>query len=290
MDRVQRSFKDSVLLDELVRKEKIELHFYRENMVIGAGASASDIMRWDFSVMGAKSYVLQLSENVKRSLDYKLRNGERAGVAPVGYVNFRNDDGKNSIRPDEVDAPKVQRLFNLFALGGTSAHELTRYADKLGLRSRLGRKLQVTGVLSILRNPFYYGEMLAKGKLRAHVYPPLISKETFDACQRVLERSRCKPFKHGEKPFAYRGLIHCANTDKICPIEIKKQQFDYVVCWATEGQRRIYIPLEDIDNQICYILNSIEIPADIIEQIRVLLPKNRKSRLEIRKRDGLNRN
>ncbi len=282
VDRVQRSFKDSVLLDELVRKEKIELHFYRENMVIGVGASASDIMRWDFSVMGAKSYVLQLSENVKRSLDYKIKNGERPGCAPTGYVNYRNEDGKNSIRPDEIDAPKVQRLFNLFALGGTSAHELTRYADKLGLRSRLGRKLQVTGVLSILRNPFYYGEMLAKGKLRAHVYPPLISKETFDACQRVLERSRCKPFKHGEKPFAYRGLIHCANTDKICPIEIKKQQFDYVVCWAAEGQRRIYIPLEDIDNQICYILNSIEIPADIIEQIRVHLAASKKQEVAFR--------
>lgn len=282
VDRVQRSFKDSVLLDDLVRKEKIELHFYRENMVIGAGASASDIMRWDFSVMGAKSYVLQLSENVKRSLDYKLRNGERAGVAPVGYVNYKNEDGKNSIRPDEVDAPKVQRIFNLFALGGTSARELTRVADKIGLRSRMGRKLQVTGILSILRNPFYYGEMLAKGKLHVHVYQPLISKETFDACQRVLERSRCKPFKHGEKPFTYRGLIHCANTDKICPIDIKKQQFPYVVCWAADGQRRVYIPLKDIDEQICYILNSIEIPAGIIEQIRVHLAASKKQEVAFR--------
>ena len=282
VDRVQRSFKDSVLLDELVRKEKIELHFYRENMVIGAGASASDIMRWDFSVMGAKSYVLQLSENVKRSLDYKLRNGERAGVAPVGYVNFRNDDGKNSIRPDEVDAPKVQRIFNLYALGGTSARELTRVADKIGLRSRMGRKLQVSGILSILRNPFYYGEMLAKGRLHAHVYQPLISKDTFDACQRVLERSKCKPFKHGEKPFVYRGLIHCANTDKICPIEIKKQQFYYVVCFAADKQRRVYIPLEDIDDQICYILNSIEIPAELIEQIRAYMASSKKQEVAYR--------
>jgi len=76
VDRFQRSFKESVLIDELIRKEKIELHFYREAMVIGKGASSTDILRWDFSVMGAKSYVLNLSENVRRSLEYKRRNGE----------------------------------------------------------------------------------------------------------------------------------------------------------------------------------------------------------------------
>ena len=66
-DRFQRSFKESVLIDELIRKEQIELHFHREGMVIGKGASSSDILRWDFSVMGAKSYVLNLSENVRRA-------------------------------------------------------------------------------------------------------------------------------------------------------------------------------------------------------------------------------
>jgi DNA invertase Pin-like site-specific DNA recombinase len=69
VDRFQRSFKESVLIDELIRTEQVELHFYRENMVIGKGASSTDIMRWDFSVMGAKAYVLNLSENVRRSLD-----------------------------------------------------------------------------------------------------------------------------------------------------------------------------------------------------------------------------
>lgn len=30
VDRVQRSFKESVMLDDLIRQEKIELHFYRK--------------------------------------------------------------------------------------------------------------------------------------------------------------------------------------------------------------------------------------------------------------------
>jgi DNA invertase Pin-like site-specific DNA recombinase len=84
VDRFQRSFKESVLIDDLIRREQVELHFYREGMVIGKGASSTDIMRWDFSVMGAKSYVLNLSENVRRSLEYKRRNGEWGGKAPLG--------------------------------------------------------------------------------------------------------------------------------------------------------------------------------------------------------------
>lgn len=79
VDRVQRSFKDSVYLDELIRKEKIELHFFRENMIIGKDASASDHMGWDFSVLGAKSYVTQLSENVRRSIDYKIKKANGMG-------------------------------------------------------------------------------------------------------------------------------------------------------------------------------------------------------------------
>lgn len=45
VDRFQRSFKESVLIDELIRKEQVELHFHREGMVIGKGASSTDIMR-----------------------------------------------------------------------------------------------------------------------------------------------------------------------------------------------------------------------------------------------------
>src|ERR1700716_1959203 len=45
VDRFQRSFKKSVLIDERIRREQIELlHFYREAMVIGKNASSTDIL------------------------------------------------------------------------------------------------------------------------------------------------------------------------------------------------------------------------------------------------------
>lgn len=62
VDRLQRSFKESVVLDDLRKQGKIEIHFVRENLVLTASANSSQLLQWDMAVMFARSYVLQLSE------------------------------------------------------------------------------------------------------------------------------------------------------------------------------------------------------------------------------------
>lgn len=267
VDRIQRSFKESVMLDDLIRQEKIELHFYREGMVIGKRSSSTDIMRWDFSVMGAKAYVLQLSENVRRSIDYKVRNGEFAGAAPTGYENYIDEHGKHSIRLKEPDATKVKLLFERYSLGGVSIHQLAKYAEALDLRSRTGHKITNTSMTYILDNPFYYGEMVTKGKLQSHIYEPLITKEMWEQCHEIRLKGTTKPFRHGDIPFLYRGLFTCLNSGKTCPCEIKKKKFYYLVCYKEDGTR-LYIPEKDITEQISYILHGIKIPEDMIEDFK----------------------
>src|SRR3989344_1445070 len=63
IDRLQRSFKESVLLDDLRKKDKVEIHFLRENLVIS------------------------VTSNV--------------GKAPYGYNNISLDNGKKDIVADE---------------------------------------------------------------------------------------------------------------------------------------------------------------------------------------------
>ena len=281
VDRIQRSFKESVMLDDLIRQEKIELHFFREGMVIGKKSTSTDIMRWDFSVMGAKAYVLQLSENVRRSLDYKLRNGERAGVAPCGYENFVDADGKHSIRLKEPDATKLRRLFEMYSVGGTSAHQLARIADTWGLKSYSGKKLTATSIFHILGNPFYYGEMLSKGKLHRHIYTPLISKALWDKVQEQKAVQGSKPFKHGELPFLYRGIFTDYYRQIICPCEIKKQKFFYVVCYKGNGTR-LYIPEYEIDSQIISILNRLSIPGEMLQHFRQHIKDAKEAEVEFR--------
>ena len=219
VDRFQRSFKESVQVDELRRQGIVELHFVREGMIISSEASSSDILRWDFSVMSAKSYVLNLSDNVKRSLEYKRRNGEWGGKAPLGYKNIRDAENKSLLVHDSERAYLVRLLFEEYAAGASSiSGDLVRKARKWGLtnKTRKAGFLSASQIQHILMNPFYYGEMRIKGKLFPHKYQPLISRELFDRCETVrLGNGRATATRYSEKDFVFRGLIKCGTSGRV---------------------------------------------------------------------------
>ncbi len=238
VDRIQRSFKESISLNELIKKRKIELHFYREGMVINDKSRSTDIMRWDFSVMGAKSYVLQLSENVKRSVDYKLKKGEWIGEAPIGYINYRDETGKSQIIPDPNRAEIITTLFNQYSTGLHSLRTLTQLSKQMGLTGkRSGKIMSATNIHRMLINPFYYGEMLCKGQLYHHNYTPLISKELFDTCQNILHGRH--PNKQLKKQHAFQGLIKCGqcgcSITSDTKIKPSGKTFTYLFCSHYKG-------------------------------------------------------
>jgi site-specific DNA recombinase len=272
VDRFQRSFKESVLIDELIRKEKVELHFYRESMVIGKGASSTDILRWDFSVMGAKSYVLNLSENVRRSLEYKRRNGEWGGKAPLGYLNQRDLNNKSTLIHDPERAFLVRMLFEEYAKGALSiSGDLVRMARKWGLRNktRKGGTLSASQVQQILMNPFYYGEMRIKGKMYPHGYPPLISKELFDQCEQVrLGASRATATRYSEKPFVFRGLIKCATSRRTVTCDLKKGRHTYLICRnPAEPDKKLFIPERAVLDQVKAVFRTIQVPPKLLDAL-----------------------
>ncbi|MDR2902134.1 MAG: recombinase family protein [Lactobacillales bacterium] len=266
VDRVQRSFKESIKLNELCKSGKIELHFFREGMIINQTASSMDIMRWDFAVMSAKSYVLQLAENVKRSVDYKIKSGEWSGRAPIGYRNYRDSNNKSQIVIDEKTGPKIKKLFEIYSLGACSFKELAKEAEKMGLKSAKGNPLTYTFLHGTFQNPFYYGVMRVKGQLWPHKYEQLITKDLWEKCEAIRLGTNKKPYKYSEKPFVYRGLIKCANSGVICSTDQKKGQFNYIVCYDKDKKRK-YIKEEAIDGQIVRILDSIKIPENVLDEI-----------------------
>ena len=272
VDRFQRSFKESVLTDELIRKEQVELHFVRENMVLGKGASSSDIMRWDFSVMGAKSYVLNLSENVRRSLEFKRRNGEWGGKAPLGYLNIRDANNKSLLIPDPERAPLVRMLFEDYAKGTDSiSGDLVNKARTWGLRNKTkkGGLLSASQIQHILNNPFYFGVMRVKGDLQPHRYEPLISQELFDRCQAVSQgRTRATTAHYSEKPFVFRGLVKCAVSGRTVTSDIKKGRHTYLICRdPKDPARKLFIPEAEVLDQVKAVLRSIQVPKAVLEAL-----------------------
>jgi DNA invertase Pin-like site-specific DNA recombinase len=272
VDRFQRSFKESVLIDELIRREQVELHFYREGMVIGKGASSTDIMRWDFSVMGAKSYVLNLSENVRRSLEYKRRNGEWGGKAPLGYLNQRDASNKSQLVHDPERAYLVRMLFEEYAKGCYSiSGDLVNMARDWGLRNKTckGGLLSASQIQHILMNPFYYGQMRIKGELYPHGYPPLIGRDLFERCEEVrLASSRATATRYSEKPFIFRGLIKCAASERTVTCDLKKGRHVYLICRdPADPSKKMFVPEDEVLKQVLAVFRSIKVPEKLLDAL-----------------------
>ena len=288
VDRLQRGFKESVLLDEFRKQGKLEIHFIRENLVVHKDSNSSEIQRWDLAVFLAKSFVLQISDNVKRTYEYKIRHGEWIGKAPVGYINKTDDNGNKDITPDIARAHLVVRMFELYATGNYSIRTLAEEMKKLGLRTTLkNSKPLTTGMIHFtLQNPFYYGMMRVKNELYQHRYEPLISQELFDKVQQVRLGYHKKPFKYAGKPFVLRGLVKCADPQCGCTITAETHKgHNYYSCtnYKRLHPKKVYVREEDLLAPINEALKNIQLSDEKIQDITDNLKKSEKSKNEFHK-------
>ena len=259
VDRLQRSFKESVQLEELRKTGKIEIHFYRENLVVHKDSNSADLLRWDMAVMFARSYVLQLSDNVKRAFEQKRRNGEWTGRSPIGYQNIGEIKGNKDIIPDTKKAHLIRKMFELYATGNYSTLTIRTEILKEGLESSIGKPLALSMVDYILNNPFYYGEMLSKGKLYPHKYQPIISRELFDRCQNIRKSWSKKPFKYAAKPYIFRGLVRCVRCGCSMSPETAKGKFIYYSCTNAKKNicdKKVYIPEKNFLKPVYEVLKT----------------------------------
>jgi len=290
IDRLQRSFKESVMLDDLIKSGKLELHFYRENLVINKDSNSADIIRWDMGVMFARSYVLQLSDNVKRKQEGKIKRGEWIGKAPIGYINVYNDEKeRKDIIPDPTKAYFIVKIFEMYS-AGSSIRIVQKEMERLGLRgtTKKNKPLSCSMVYSILKNPFYYGMMrVKKGHLKGlypHKYQTLISKALFDKCQQVMASYHKKPFKYAGKPFVLRGLVKCAECGCTITPETAKGHI-YYSCTNYRGfhKKRTYIREEVLMKPIYEVFKNIKLPDEKIKEITEDLRKSNEVKNEFHK-------
>jgi site-specific DNA recombinase len=280
VDRLQRSFKESVLLDDFRKQGKLELHFIRENLVIHRNSNSSEIQRWDLAVFVAKSYVLQLSDNVKRSIDHKTKNGEWPGKAPYGYANITNEDGKKWIAPDPFTSKIVVKMFEWYASETYSMDEI-----RIKTKKEFGITTSKGVVDFILKNPFYYGEMLYNGKIYPHKYQSIISKQLFDKVQSVKAGFHKKPFKYAGLPLLYRGMLRCKVDGFAFSPEIKRKksgkEYVYYHCTEYDGAHgTAWLREEELTKQFAEIIRRIAVPRPIVEKISQILKASHEGKVE----------
>ena len=270
IDRLQRDFRESVLLDELRREGKIELHFIREGLIINQRSNSSDILRWDMGVMISKSYVNQLSDNVKRGLEQKILNGEWSHKAPFGYINVDLPNGKKWVEIDPLPAEGVRRIFEWY---GTGNYSLLLIKQKL--QASHSYNLSTSQLDRMLKNPFYMGEMRVNGKRYPHKYDSLISAGLFEQAEVVRNAYGVAPKRWGGLPFAYRGLISCADCGCRITFERHKSKYIYGHCSQYKGGHNAgYVPEEHLTKQVMALMRSIQIPEEAYQEVSLELQKS----------------
>ena len=235
VDRLQRSFRETPLLDELRKEGKLELHFLREGLTVNQQSNSSQLLQWDIGVLFASSYVRQLSDNVKRSKEQSAKNGEWSAKAPFGYKNVSLPTGKKTIEVDPVNALYVVKIFEMYATGIKSFQTIAQEMNKLGIKNAQGNQIYPSRIEVTLKNPFYCGIMRIKGEFYPHKYPSLISRELFNNVQDVMAGHHKAPVQYAGKPILLRGLLTCARCGCTVSGDIKKQKYVYYACSNSKG-------------------------------------------------------
>jgi site-specific DNA recombinase len=173
----------------------------------------------------SKYYVDNLSENVKRGIRQKLRNGIWPAWAPLGYIN---DKSNHCIIVDKEKTKFIKKAFKLYATGEYPLAQIRKIINTAGLVGRKGKMLSVSNYQYMLKNKIYYGMIEYNGELYDGKHEPIITKKLFDKCQEVM-RKKSKPKGRKLKPYVYRGFFRCGECGCFITTETQKEH-NYLRC------------------------------------------------------------
>jgi hypothetical protein len=144
-DRLYRNLKDWVTLDEF----EVEIHLVKEGVVISRDSRSSEKFMHGIKVLMAKNYVDNLSEEARKGMLEKAKQGIWPTAAPIGYLNVVGPSGKKIIVPDPSAAPIVTRLFEWFETGDYSIKDVYPARCTTEWQQRGAKSASVACVISI---------------------------------------------------------------------------------------------------------------------------------------------
>jgi DNA invertase Pin-like site-specific DNA recombinase len=165
-------------------------------------------------------------ENVKRGIRAKCEMGWRPCMPPIGYYN-RAMAGVKDIVVDPDRGPFMAEMFKKVAKGD-SGRKIKAWLDNIGATTRKGKKISLSQIYLMLKNPFYYGvfEYPKKSGIWYDAsHEPLTTKKLFDEVQKQLVAPQ--KVKWGSKSFPFRRFLTCYNCGSSIVGEEKfKQRID----------------------------------------------------------------
>lgn len=279
-DRLYRNLKDWVTIDEL----GLEIHFPKENVVIGPDSRSSEKFLHGIKVLMAKNYVENLGEEASKGMREKAKSGVWPSCAPTGYQNVVGCDGRRSIVPHPVAAPIVRQMFGWFATGDYTLKDIAEKlrAEKLPFGSR---QVNVSSIHGILRKRIYTGEFEWKGEVFPGSYEPLVDKSTWERVQDLLNARSELRHRKLVHDFTFTGLVRCGHCGCAMVGESKKDRYIYYHCTKYKGKcPEPYTREEVLDREFTDLLRRMVVPESVLKWLGEELDRANGHEARIRQR------
>jgi len=271
LDRLARNLEDHVAVRAKLRKAGVELISVTESLE----ESASGKLVEGILASIAEFYSANLSQEIRKGLTEKARQGGWPGRAPIGYRNIRLERngrrGEAIIVPDTEQAAFVRQAFELYATGEWPLAKLHDEMSRRGLRTRQGTVIALSKLAEALKNRAYIGKVVWNGIEYEGIHEPLVSPELFASVQSVFElhdRAGGRQRRHNNY---LRGTLFCATCGSRLSITVAKGRFPYFFCLGARGRRtdcrQPYVPTEEIELQVEELYRRIRLPRRLREEI-----------------------
>ena len=172
----------------------------------------------------ANQFILDLSKNTKRGMISKLEKGWQTGVAPMGYLN---DKENKIIIKDPERFNLIRKMWDLMLTGNYTPPKILNIANnEWGFRTRKskrigGNPLSRSGIYKIFTSLFYVG-IIENNKVQYDgKHERMITFEEYDRVQMLLGRKGKPRPQHHE--FAFTGSIRCGVCGCLYTAETKKK-------------------------------------------------------------------
>lgn len=271
VDRLTRSFKDMVMIDDwLEGDEKREVHLIKDGLIMNKRSRSQDKLNWGVKVLFAKNYTDNLREEVFKGRREKLAQGWLPGSPPFGYATI-GDKGKKIHVPNPEQVPLTRKLFETYLDPSHSLTSISKFAHKISITSKRGRPMSRSAIAKVLKNKFYIGINVWEGEEYEGKHEPIIDGDIFWKVQAKMNQKN--PPKYRKHDPDLRSVIRCTDCGGTITWEFQKGVW-YGHCNRFKGcPKKEYAKQEGVEEQIFehfekLLCPSPEIAEWIIESLK----------------------
>lgn len=226
--------------------------------------------------------------DIAYKMGQKAKNGGTLGKAPLGYINtLERVEGREfrGIAVDQERAPFVQLAFKMFDEGDVSMEDIADTLADRGLETRPTARrpagpVSTSKISSMLRDPYYVGDITYKGEKFEGRHPAIIDRELFDRVQLRLEASGRAGERKRIYPHYLKGTLWCGECYAVRGLHAKRMLIqrsigrlggEYFYFFCRGRQEGIcdsrHLPFDLVEDKIIEHYRTVQLRAEFIEWV-----------------------